>query len=134
MSFFKWQPTFDVGVEEMNQEHQQLMQLMNRLYELNDKKAAKLELRLALKALGDFTVRHFSDEEKYMASIQYQGLDTHKIIHQNLLKQFGEHVDRFEKGGDHLSPQFFEFLRFWLSAHIQGVDIKYGDFAKKKSA
>lgn len=60
-----------------------------------------------------------------MASIDYPLLDTHKRIHANLLEEFGAHKTNFEKTGE-LTTKFFSFLKLWLTAHIQGIDKKYG--------
>ncbi len=72
-----------------------------------------------------YTQRHFTDEEAYMARIHYAGLESHQKLHQKLLDKVTQHVAAFEASG-HLSEAFFSFLAFWLSAHIQGIDAKYG--------
>ena len=54
--------------------------------------------------------------------------DTHKIIHQQLLKQVQDYVADFKKTGA-LTDAFFKFLAVWLTSHIRGIDTKYS--AKK---
>lgn len=131
MQFIQWDSRFDIGVNEMNGEHKEIMNLMNRLYELNEKRANKLELTVAIKNLAEYTVKHFKDEETYMASIKYPDLEKHKAIHQNLLNNLKLHQDKFEKGSGMVDNDFFAFLKLWLSAHIQGIDMKYGDYVRQ---
>lgn len=129
MGFMDWSSNLDIGVASMNSEHQQLLAIMNRLYDLNQAKASKSELQSTLKELAEYTVKHFGDEEAYFDSIGYPDAEKHKYIHKDLLAKFGTHKDNFEKTGS-LDQAFFNFLKMWLSAHIQGIDSKYGAFAK----
>ncbi len=132
MSFFQWDARFDIGVNEMNGEHKEIMNLMNRLYELNEKRAPKTDLATAISNLATYTLKHFSDEEAFMASIKYPDLEKHKTIHQNLLTNLKLHQEKFEKGSGVVEADFFAFLKLWLSAHIQGIDMKYGDYVKQR--
>ena len=129
MSFFEWSKMFDIGVQDMNREHQKLLEIMNRLYDRHEAKADRTEIKALLKELGDYTVKHFSDEEAYLTSISYPDLEKHKLIHKDLLEKFGAHVTEFSTSGV-LNERIFAFLKMWLSAHIQGVDMKYGVYSK----
>ena len=129
MSLLDWSKSLDIGVEAMNSEHKVLLAIMNKLYDRNEAKAERQELKGVLKELGDYTVKHFNDEEAFLLSIQFPDLEKHKLIHKSLLEKFGAHVADFTKSGV-LEKSFFEFLKMWLSAHIQGIDMKYGEFAK----
>lgn len=131
MVFIQWDGRYDIGVNEMNGEHKEIMNLMNRLYELNEKRASKMDLTGAIKNLVDYTLKHFKDEEAFLASIKYPDLEKHKMIHQNLLTNLRLHQEKFEKGSGLVESDFFAFLKLWLSAHIQGIDMKYGDYARQ---
>ena len=130
MAFFEWSNKLDVGVAEMNQEHKQLIHLMNTLHQQKSEGASFDQLSQSLSALGAYTQKHFADEEAYMSKIQMPNLETHKIIHKNLLEKFTTHVNQF-KQSKVLPPEFFDFLTFWLNAHIQGIDSGYGQHAQK---
>ena len=132
MSFFDWSDRLDIKVESMNREHRHLLEIMNRLFDANEQKADKSALKTLVKELGDYTVKHFADEEAYLASISFPDIEKHKFIHKDLLTKFGGHVANFEKAGT-LDAGFFDFLKMWLNAHIQGIDMKYGEFANKKT-
>lgn len=62
-----------------------------------------------------------------MASIQFEGLKTHKIVHERLLEKvvgFQNDLQKSENG--RLPEAFFVILKTWLVTHIKEIDIKYG--------
>jgi len=122
---FEWNAaTYGLNVPEMDSEHKTLIAYMNQLHELHQRDASNAELGAALDKLVKFTVKHFADEEAYMAKVGYPGLKTHAGVHKQLLDQVGAHVQAFRDGGK-LTADFFNFLTFWLKAHIRGIDAKY---------
>ncbi|MCK6598769.1 MAG: bacteriohemerythrin [Bdellovibrionaceae bacterium] len=133
-NFFQWdQGKYSIEVPTMDKEHQQLIAIMNKLYEKHSLKASKQELATTLKELGDFVVKHFKDEEEYFSKIpEYSKKEVHKKIHQELISKFTGHVKQFEKEGV-LKDDFFTFLKVWLTAHIAGVDMNYGKGLVKKA-
>lgn len=133
MGLMNWSAQLDIGVDEMNHQHQNLLVLMNDLHDKWQKKEMRIQLAEALNKLKLATLDHFKEEEEFQEKIKWEKRDTHKIIHQRLIDTFLKHEEEFKKTGE-LTEPFFHFLRFWLSSHIQGIDKEYGDFAKKKSA
>lgn len=135
MTFFNFTPAMETSVQKMDEEHKVIIQLMNKLYDQNQKKSPKPELLKTLNELKDWTVKHFADEEEFMESIGYEKLTTHKAIHKKLLTDFVKHYENFQKPQSlTLHADFFEFLSVWLSAHIQHIDMQYSPKAVKKSA
>lgn len=127
MTFYEWTPELDVKVADMNGEHQKLIDKMNFLYTVNEEGKDKSVVLQALEDLAAYTVKHFANEEAYMESIGFDGLATHKIIHQQLLAQFSEHLENYKNGdSSQLGEEFFRFLAVWLTSHIKGIDTKYG--------
>lgn len=129
MGIMSWNETLDIGVKDMNNEHKNLLELMNELYDHFNAKASYKVQKGILDKLKDATVEHFEHEEKYMHKIGWDQLPQHQYIHKNLLETFGRHYQKFTESRT-LSDDFFHFLKFWLSAHIQGIDKKYGEFVK----
>ncbi len=133
MAFFQWNQNLVLGVQKMDTEHQELVSLMNRLFDANEKKLPKPEIIAAFKALADFTVKHFADEEAYMASVNFPDIEKHKLIHKDLLTKVSAHLDGFKNGGGQVDESVFDFLNLWLKAHIMGLDMKYAHHALKKA-
>ena len=129
MSFFVWDDTtLSTNVDAMDDEHKEIVRLMNKLWDANEAGESKAKLTGIIDELGTYTVKHFQDEEAYMEKINFPSLDSHKFIHKDLLEKFGEHKAKFEQGSDDkVQKSFFDFLKLWLTAHIQGIDKKYGE-------
>lgn len=126
MAFLQWDDKLDVGVDKMNDQHKRLIDIMNKLHEDNSNGAAKATLLKDATELATLAIKHFREEEQYMESIGYEGLDSHKRIHAALEKTLGEHMAAIQRPTGAFSDEFFYFLRSWLRAHIAGIDVKYG--------
>ncbi len=133
-SFFEWDNAkFSLSIHEMDAEHRHLVGLMNTLHVLHEKGAGAAELGRALNEFVNFTVKHFADEEAYMATINYPELRIHAGVLKGLLARVTEYAGEFKATGK-LTDAFFMFLKTWLKAHICGVDMKYGQHAKHTHA
>lgn len=126
MSFFAWDTRYDIGVPEMNREHQKLIDLMNQLHKHYEAKAPKETVAKTVLALFDYTKTHFAHEEAYMAKIKYPDLKIHQLVHKDLLDKLTAHKSEFDAKGV-LTDSFFSFLKRWLAAHIMGIDKKYSE-------
>ena len=125
MAFLNWSTALHIGVSAMDAEHQQLVKLMNDLHQLHESRAPKPTMLSALKALFDYTLKHFKDEEEYMRRIKYDGYKVHCITHQHLISKLTDFRDAYVSGRSELNAEFFNFLKLWLSAHILQIDVKY---------
>lgn len=72
---FEMKPEYYIGIDMIDQEHKQLFDYASEAYELLQEeftpdKYDKIDA--ILEKLRDYTVKHFSDEEAYMESIQYK--------------------------------------------------------------
>jgi hemerythrin len=127
MCFFEWDSSLDVNVEEMNDQHRKLIDKMEILYQKNLKGVPKEELIASADDLMTYCAKHFRDEEAYMASMNFAGLESHKKLHVNLMTDLKRYVDDFRNGDtDQVGDEFVTFLKMWLSTHIRGIDTKYG--------
>ena len=138
MSFFQWDPdVFGLDVPQMDDEHRELMSIMNALHEANESGESRATKLYICDQLLQYTRKHFADEEAYMDQIEYHDRENHKEIHRNLLVKLDRQVDQYrDSNQEAISPDFFEFLKLWLSGHIKGVDKSYASHAtsKEKSA
>jgi hemerythrin-like metal-binding protein len=121
-------------IHEMDRQHEILTALMNALTVRARAGASKAELSDLLKQLSEHTVLHFEAEEVYMEAMGYPKLDTHKLIHRDLLLRLGEHLRVFESGAGRLSHPLKSFLTYWLSTHINSVDVHDVRNASQRSA
>ena len=85
------------------------------------------EIVFLLEEMKRYTIFHFSDEEKYMESIQYEGLPAQKRAHDAFIARLEgidlEHVDEHQQ---ETLEELMEFLTEWLINHILNSDKKIG--------
>ena len=128
MSLLQWKDQFALGVASMDKEHRDLVDAMNRVFELDQQQAGKQTVDGAIQRLMQLTVKHFQDEERHMEAIGFPDLQRHARIHADMLRQVGEHYAAFQKGDGRVAKSFFDFLVHWLAAHICHIDRKYADY------
>ena len=136
MTFFKWDDNFSVGVAELNQQHQRLIDLINELYEVaqqsrdgNTLASAVDELETmgaVLDELIEYTQYHFATEERYMAECDYPEYEEHKRAHAKFVDRIQAFKRDFDEGKALRSTGITEFLQDWWKGHILAVDKKYG--------
>lgn len=123
--FFKWVPEYSVNIQTIDDQHQELVNILNRLFIAVCKREGDKVIAGILDALVSYTQTHFKLEERLMQQAKYKDFDAHKAEHEKLLSQLDQLCKK------HLleeKPIYFEmlgFLKIWLKEHIQGVDTKY---------
>lgn len=83
-----WQDRFNIGVEIIDNEHKKLFSILNRLfgYKADDAKRQWV-CQEGIKYFKDHAMKHFTEEEQYMASIDYAGFETHRHLHDNFRRK-----------------------------------------------
>jgi hemerythrin len=123
--FFKWLPEYSVNIKAIDDQHQELVNILNRLFVAVSRREGDKAIGGILDALTSYTRTHFALEERLMRQADYQDLEPHIEEHRKLLEQLDRLCNKYlveEK------PVYFEmlsFLKTWLKEHIQGVDTKY---------
>lgn len=131
-TFYKWtKEEFGLDIMAMDREHQILIDKMNVLYNSVETKETYEKTLSAFVDLVQNSMAHFKSEEEYMKRIEYYDLRSHKIVHQDLLAQLTVYADEF-KNKKSVHPDLFVFLKYWLTSHMQGADMKYADKKSKK--
>lgn len=131
MALMEWNSELDVGVQKMNDEHKDILDVMNQLYDAKQAGKSGPYIVKIVEELGRITSDHFASEEAYMESINYPELTSHKLIHKSLLEKYTQHYEEIKRSNGDMHDAFFHFLKLWLTAHIKGIDMKYS--AKKNS-
>ena len=85
-----WDDRYKIGIEMIDYQHKKLFDLVNRLYDLEDEKDVKEELRIILYEFSNYMQTHFKDEEEYMLSIEYPNLDEHKRLHLDIINNLAQ--------------------------------------------
>jgi hemerythrin-like metal-binding protein len=120
----------ELQAEAMEAQHELLTSLMNSLAHRDSAGATKIELSQLLRQLESLTASHFKEEETYMRELAHPKLETHQIIHRDLLIMLRGHMDEFEAGDGRLGCKLRSFLVYWLGSHIEGMDRQLTNFSR----
>jgi hemerythrin-like metal-binding protein len=124
MAFFNWSDSLSVGVTACDDDHKELMDMLNRLYEGMRSGQGKEVVGKVLDDLISYTKFHFAREEAFFEGTGYPAVE-HKAQHRDLVKQAEDLQARYESGECSLSIETLDFLKDWLTIHIQVTDKKY---------
>lgn len=133
MAFINWTDQMSVGSDFIDEQHKELLNILNRLMDSMVHRKAddeKEEIKSILKALTHYTRFHFASEEKLMESIGFPDLSEHKQIHENFVHRVMEFEENFRNGKFGLDIEMMGFLKDWLVHHIMETDKKYTGYLK----
>ncbi|WPM31843.1 bacteriohemerythrin [Hydrogenobacter sp. T-2] len=120
------------GVEEMDKDHQMLVDYLNEVYTLLKEGKKEQAIRIFKEELLHYVNWHLTREEKFMEAIGYPEFERHKKAHDMFKKVI---LDLLPKVGSGDVEAFRESLALswgWLAGHIGKVDKKYGEYAREK--
>jgi hemerythrin len=122
MTLIQWDDAMSVGMNELDGQHRELIDLINDAYEAIQRHDEPRMVSLVGK-MRDYSVVHFQAEESVLRSLNYPDLEAHARQHQ----AFTDKVDEFRRDmliKANLS-QVFIFLSRWLTNHIMHEDRKF---------
>jgi hemerythrin len=125
MALFVWDQKYAVGVREIDQQHQHLIQMINDLQQALVAERGQQALGQTVSRMLDYAAYHFSTEEELLSSTGYPLYDSHRQEHEGFATKARELRQRVDGGRFVLTLEVINFLRDWLSQHILVNDKKY---------
>ena len=129
---FEWKEKYVLGIDEIDNQHRKLVDLINRLFAAMQSGAGKDVLADTLNGLVDYTRRHFMTEEILMGNYDYPDLEEHMGEHRKFVTEISRFQQEYQSGNTGISIQLISYLRSWLDEHICQTDHRYGDFLREK--
>ena len=116
--------TMGTGVESVDQQHRELIDVINRVERAASSGASASELKPELDFLGDYVVRHFQHEEGVMETHRCAASRKNKEAHRKLVEAYIQWRKDYEMKGapNSMVIELHQFLTKWLIGHICGVD------------
>jgi hemerythrin len=130
MTPFTLDQTFLTGLPRIDQQHQQLVSLINDLEQAVRSGTAEAMIKSVLQELVRYVGNHFADEEALMMRHNFPGLAEHCREHDFYVTRLGNIQEHF-LDGEALSRTTLDFLLEWLSRHIKGTDMVYAAFIRE---
>ncbi|MDU2066141.1 MAG: bacteriohemerythrin [Sporomusaceae bacterium] len=130
MALIEWTSNFSVHLSEFDEEHKQLVAMINSLHEAMKSGKGKDSMAALLDKATVYAQKHFAHEEKMMLQYNYPKYKEHKEIHD----EFAQKVTELRGLHDQnllQANQLLNILREWLINHICNTDMHYSSFFLK---
>ena len=124
MKYLKWDEQYSVGVDSVDYEHQNLMDMINIIYaELEDQRDIS-EIEKTMSDVHAEIAAHFALEERLMRDAEYEEYETHKNDHEILLDQIRSMMDAITNDPEPALDMLSEQLANWFSGHFATFDAR----------
>ena len=134
METIKWRETFETGISSMDEQHQELFALINKLYKVIRNHESNDAVTDVLAEMNNYTERHLLEEEALLEEYGYADLASHKELHQSYRDRVKVLLNDARDGNEDTLHETYRFLRQWWMNHIVKEDKKYTDFLESKGA
>lgn len=128
MAPLEWKDSFSVGVAAVDHEHQELIELVNKLH---DALVSRQTPDAVLAAFGDLLrsiSSHFALEERFMREHGYDQLAEHKSDHEGLLDELRDIMDDYRDAGhtgeSETVERFTASVETWFTTHFKTHDAR----------
>jgi len=131
MEFVTWEAKYMVGIPVVDQQHQRLVDLTNRLFAACQEGAGAglhSQFKSVIREAVDYVKVHFRDEESLQLQVQYPAAREHKFLHDDFVRKILDSVRDYNEGRAFVPNNFVRFLRDWLLEHIAIYDQDFGKF------
>lgn len=128
----EWRKSLSIGVDEIDNQHKELLQRFDRLLRACEEGRGKSELSGLLSFLDEYVVRHFRDEESIQRLRGFPGYEAHKQEHDYFIAKLRALQEEINSKGVaiHHVMETNNLLLKWLINHISKVDTELGKFLK----
>ncbi|ODB99628.1 hypothetical protein A3197_11915 [Candidatus Thiodiazotropha endoloripes] len=125
IDIFPWDDNFNTGLPTVDEQHRQLVRLLNELASQFAFESDQIDLSKVFDGLLEYTVYHFETEEaiwrKYLPDESLEA--SHRDSHQAFIDQLQALISQTEQGSEHQTAEkTLEFLVRWLASHILESD------------
>lgn len=124
MALIEWRKEFETGISGVDYEHEELVTLINSVYEMLDKNSDKANVISVLGDIYGAISSHFALEERWMEEHGYDHYQTHREDHERLLDDIGTITDEFEATTELNAELLKEKLNTWFLGHFQTHDAR----------
>ena len=114
----EWRPHLETGVKVIDEQHRQLVDLINTYGEDLEQGHVYQRMMIGFKQIIESFKFHFKTEEDLMRGNNFPGLEQHRNIHVTFMERLILYIDKFETGDRLLGLEAHLFLRDWLFNHI----------------
>jgi hemerythrin-like metal-binding protein len=124
MALLQWKDQYSVGIEAVDHEHRDLIDLINKLHQELSAHSGKDVVEAFFGDLLKGISAHFALEERFMRDQKYRDFDAHKRDHEKLLDEIRDIMDEFSDREEVASDELAERLGAWFGRHFETHDAR----------
>jgi hemerythrin len=132
-SILNWCKGFEIGVEEIDKEHESIIEHFKKLYNSIKEGYVNDYFPELIKFLEHYINTHFEHEEKLQIECNYPQRKSHKKLHEDFKIQINDVITKYNKE-EFKKADFINLtlmIKEWLVHHILIEDKKISDFLKQ---
>ncbi len=130
MPYAQWSDSLSIGVKAIDDQHKQLVQMLNDLCDAFDSPDRENVVATCLSKMKKYSQEHFTDEEQLVKDNNYPEIEAHIKEHEIFIEKVSAYkaaqIEQYLPFQDML-----EFLKSWLVEHITESDQKIAAFLKR---
>ncbi|MFZ5832310.1 MAG: bacteriohemerythrin [Planctomycetota bacterium] len=121
---FVWDQSFATGSIVVDNQHKELFRQIAGLSDAMKAGKGRDELKKLVNFLGDYVVKHFTEEEAIMEKCKSPIAAANKRAHAEFLERFQQLRTKFESGSASVSVvlEIHDLVNNWLIKHIKAID------------
>ncbi|MDZ7840543.1 MAG: bacteriohemerythrin [Gammaproteobacteria bacterium] len=124
MALIEWKDAYSVGVPAVDEEHREMIDLINTLYGNMRSDGQDPDVMAFLGEIYARIAAHFALEELLMQRHEYDEYREHKLDHEHLLEEIRNIMDDYEDGRVLDDDDLANRLDAWFSEHFRTRDAR----------
>lgn len=127
-----WDESFSVGVRNLDEQHKQIIMMVNTLIEMNNTNVDSEIISDTLTKMTRYTTDHFNKEEQYLLEYSYPEYSLQKKQHQEFKRKTADFCMETMAHNTAVPIAIFMYLKSWWMNHILKEDMKYKKFLNER--
>jgi hemerythrin-like metal-binding protein len=128
MTLFEWTADLELKIPQIDDQHKELVKLINSLYESIQEGHASETVDITLNRLLQYVEVHFETEELAMQKRYYPDYKNHLSLHEEFRTKVLDLKKEQLQGKEIATFELLNFLADWLRNHIAHQDALFGKF------
>jgi hemerythrin-like metal-binding protein len=124
MGLLTWKTEYSVGIASMDDEHREMIELINDVYAKLGDAPDKGAIESCLETIFTTISLHFALEERIMRDHDYDEFEDHKEDHEELLDEIRDLMDSFVMDPQQGSQLLEKRLSDWFGKHFASFDAR----------
>ena len=127
---FKWTDTLATGIEIVDNQHKELINLTNELFRACMRGGDVLDIvfKETMGKVVEYVRFHFGFEQGMLQRVKFPNYTEHKGEHDKFIKTVLEETKNYSEGRSFVPNKFVRYLKDWIVSHIAYTDKIYAAY------